>query len=60
MTEVGQQVWAVKALPKIHAYYEQALHDFSVGDLTHTLHYLLKLLDNMRALDGLEAAADEA
>jgi len=30
-----------------------------VGDLTHTLHYLLKLLDNMRALDGLEAAAEE-
>lgn len=59
MTEVGQRVWSVKALPKIHAYYEQALHDFSVGDLTHTLHYLLKLLDNMRALDGLEAAADE-
>jgi DNA-binding MarR family transcriptional regulator len=59
MTEVGQQVWSVKAQPKIHAYYEQALHDFSVGDLTHTLHYLLKLLDNMRALDGLETAAEE-
>jgi len=60
MTEVGQRVWSVKALPKIHAYYEQALHDFSVGDLTHTLHYLLKLLDNMRTLDGLEASTEEA
>lgn len=59
MSEAGQQVWSVQALPKIHAYYEQALHDFSVGDLTHTLHYLLKLLDNMRALDGL-APPDEA
>ena len=60
MTDVGQRVWSVKAQPKIHAYYEKALHDFSVGDLTHTLHYLLKLLDNMRALDGLETARDGA
>ena len=43
--------WLVKARPKIDAYYEQALDEFSVGDITHTLHYLLKLLDNMQRLD---------
>ena len=52
MTESGREVWTVKAQPKIHAYYEQALDGFSTSDLTHTLHYLLKLLDNMKRLDG--------
>lgn len=51
MTESGRHVWLVQALPKIQAYYEQALDDFSLGDITHTLHYLLKLLDNMQRLD---------
>lgn len=51
MTDSGREVWQIKALPKIHAYYEQALDEFSMGDLTHTLHYLLKLLDNMQRLD---------
>lgn len=54
MTESGRDVWLVKAQPKIHAYYEQALDGFSTNDITHTLHYLLKLLDNMKRLDGDE------
>jgi DNA-binding MarR family transcriptional regulator len=52
MTTSGHEVWNLKALPKIHAYYEQALDGFSTNDLTHTLHYLLKLLDNMKRLDN--------
>lgn len=52
ITKSGYQVWNVKALPKIHGYYEEALDGFSTNDLTHTLHYLLKLLDNMKQLDG--------
>ena len=52
MTESGRHVWQDEALPKIHGYYEQVLTDFSVNDMTHTLHYLLKLLDNMQRLDG--------
>ena len=51
MTESGSEVWNVQARPKIHAYYEQALDGFSTNDLTHTLHYFLKLLDNMKRLD---------
>ena len=39
------------AQPKIKAYYEQALQDFSMGDMAHTLHYFLKLLDNMEKID---------
>lgn len=51
MTASGSQVWMAQALPKIQGYYEQALDGFSTSDLTHTLHYLLKLLDNMKRLD---------
>ncbi len=51
MTDSGRHVWLVQAQPKIQAYYEQALDEFSLGDITHTLHYLLKLLDNMQLLD---------
>ena len=51
MTDSGQHVWQVLAQPKIHDYYERILVDFSVNDVTHTLHYLLKILDNMQQLD---------
>ena len=54
LTESGREVWLVQAQPKIHGYYEQALAGFSVSDITHSLHYLLKLLDNMKRLDGDE------
>ncbi len=54
LTESGREVWMVQAQPKIHDYYEQALAGFSVSDITHSLHYLLKLLDNMKRLDGDE------
>lgn len=52
MTASGRHVWQALALPKIHAYYEQILGDFSVNDVTHTLHYLLKMLENMQRVDG--------
>jgi DNA-binding MarR family transcriptional regulator len=52
MTDSGRHVWQVQALPKIHAYYEQILGDFSINDVTHTLHYLLKILENMQRLDA--------
>jgi DNA-binding MarR family transcriptional regulator len=52
MTHSGRRVWQLQALPKIHAYYEQILSDFSINDITHTLHYLLKILENMQRLDA--------
>lgn len=52
MTPSGRRVWQHRALPKIHAYYERVLADFSINDMTHTLHYLLKMLRNMRLVDG--------
>jgi DNA-binding MarR family transcriptional regulator len=59
MTDSGRHVWQVLALPKIHAYYEQILGDFSVNDVTHTLHYLLKMLENMQRLDAEWHVEDE-
>jgi DNA-binding MarR family transcriptional regulator len=52
MTDSGRHVWQVQAQPKIRSYYEQVLVDFSVGDITHTLHYLLKMLQNMERVDA--------
>ena len=51
MTDHGRQVWLVQAQPKIQAYYEQALDEFSLGDIAHALHYLMRLRENMARLD---------
>ena len=59
MTPSGQKVWLVEAQPKIHAYYEQVLDGFSVNDVTHTLHYLLKILENMQRVDDLQSGGSE-
>lgn len=60
ITEEGWVVWRDQAKPKINAYYEAALQGFSFSDLTHTSHYLLKLLDNMERIDhGSEAPEQE-
>ena len=59
MTATGRHVWLDLALPKIHAYYGQVLADFSVNDAAHALHYLLKLLENMKRLDDGSSDGDE-
>ncbi|WP_087045535.1 MarR family transcriptional regulator [Caballeronia ptereochthonis] len=60
MTEPGRTLWTQQATPKIQGYYEEVLKDFSIDDVTHTLHYLLKLLDNMKKLDdAARAEGDE-
>ncbi len=52
MTNAGRDAWLKHALPKIYGYYDQALAGFSINDMSHTLHYLLKMLDNMQGLDA--------
>lgn len=59
MTKSGKETWNNQAVPRIHEYYEKALADFSVGDMTHALHYLLKLLENMKQLDDESPNGDE-
>ncbi len=58
MSESGRIVWQQQALPKIHAYYEQVLGDFSVNDMSHALHYLLKMLDRMEQIDLQNGGGD--
>lgn len=60
MTESGRHVWQVLAQPKIRAYYGQILAGFSVEDVTHTLHYLLKMLENMERLDSERGGQDSS
>jgi len=52
MTGHGRRVWLNGSQPKIAAYYEQALQGLSTDDLTHVLHYLLRILDNLTELDS--------
>jgi DNA-binding MarR family transcriptional regulator len=52
MTDSGREVWLNHALPKIYDYYDRALSGFSINDMSHTLHYLLKMLENMQGLDA--------
>jgi DNA-binding MarR family transcriptional regulator len=59
MTASGRHVWQVLAQPKILAYYDEILTDFSINDVTHTLHYLLKMLENMQRLDAKWLGADD-
>lgn len=59
MTESGRHVWQEKARPKIRSYYEEALEEFSVADLTHMLHYMLKLLGNMQKIDHRSGGESE-
>lgn len=60
MTTSGAHVWEALAQPKIRAYYEEILGDFSVNDLTHALHYLLKILENMQRIDTDRGGEEEA
>ena len=59
MTLSGRRVWHFRAQPKIRAYYEQVLADFSINDMAHTLHYLLRILDAMQRLDHGEPATEK-
>ena len=59
MTAQGRHVWQDLAQPKIRAYYEQALEGFSVNDMAHVLHYLLRVVENMQKLDGVDDATPE-
>jgi DNA-binding MarR family transcriptional regulator len=51
MTKSGRRVWQIQAQPKIRAYYEEVLADFSISDIAHALHYLLKILEAMQRMD---------
>lgn len=58
MTDSGRHTWVEQAQPKISGYYAQALDGFSVNDITHTLHYLLQLLENMQRIDGAQGGGE--
>lgn len=60
LTEAGRHVWQVLAQPKVRAYHDAILADFSVNDITHTLHYLLKILEKMQRLDAERHSANES
>ena len=60
MTEAGRHTWQALAQPKIRAYYEQILGDFSINDAAHMLHYLLKILESMQRVDAGEQPGERS
>ena len=58
ITDVGHTRWHNQALPRINEYYDQAVAGLSIEDLSHALHYLVRLLDNMTAIDQREGRAE--
>lgn len=51
LSAAGWRVWEKDAQPKIRRYYAEVLEDFSVNDMSDMLHYLLKMLGQMRQVD---------
>ncbi|MGA1053270.1 MAG: MarR family winged helix-turn-helix transcriptional regulator [Ilumatobacteraceae bacterium] len=51
LTERGRTHWRDRAIPKITAFYADATAGMSIEDMSHTLHYLVRLIENMNALD---------
>ncbi len=58
LTALGRQRWHERALPRIRDYYEEAVAGLSIEDMSHALHYLVRLLDNMTAIDAGECRRD--
>ncbi len=55
LSQAGWPLWTQRMQPAIDGYYAQALGNFSVGDKIEALHYLNKLLDNLKRVDSPEA-----
>lgn len=51
LTDSGRLHWNHRALPRIDEFYGAATAGMSVEDMSHTLHYLVRLIDNMSRLD---------
>lgn len=57
LTDLGRRHWEDGALPRIERFYGDATAGMSVEDMSHALHYVVRLLENMTRLDdGAEPA----
>lgn len=52
LTPHGFDTWHDRVLPLIRDFYDDAAAGLSVEDMSHALHYLVRLLDNMSTIDG--------
>jgi DNA-binding MarR family transcriptional regulator len=56
LTAHGRRHWESRAVPRIERFYRDATAGMSVEDMSHALHYVVRLLENMTRLDdGAEA-----
>jgi len=54
LTDKGRRLWFEDLRPKIFLYYEAATRGFSTEDKVHALHYLSKLLQNLKHFDPVD------
>ncbi len=52
LTPHGFETWHKRAIPLIRDFYEDAAAGLSVEDMSHALHYFVRLFDNMSAIDA--------
>lgn len=50
MTSHGSEVWNNRAVPLIRDFYDGAVAGLSVEDMSHALHYIVRLTENMEAI----------
>lgn len=56
LTDHGHLVWNEQALPRIRTFYDEAVAGLSVEDMSHALHYLVRILHNMTLIDDRNTA----
>lgn len=56
LTDHGHLVWNEQALPLIRTFYDEAVAGLSVEDMSHALHYLVRILHNMASIDERNTA----
>jgi len=52
LTKRGRERWHDRTLPLIDGYYAQAAAGLSIEDMSHALHYVSRLLENMTDIDN--------
>jgi DNA-binding MarR family transcriptional regulator len=57
LTEHGRQTFEHDASPLIEKFYDTAASGLSIEGMSHAIHYIMTLLENMEALDEMQRGA---
>ena len=60
LTSAGRQRWQERTLPRIERFYDDAVAGLSIEDMSHALHYLVRILYNMTYIYEQSALPDDS